>query len=96
MIICAEKVLVGASSAWRLPHRRQANSLKPQDDKGYGDKPIRRFYLCQQGCLRSDGDGYVDLCGGFHDAGDHVQFGLPQSYSGSTLDGVIMNLISLH
>ena len=32
-----------------------------------------------------DNDGYMDLCGGFHDAGDHVKFGLPQSYSGSTL-----------
>ena len=32
-----------------------------------------------------DGDGYIDFSGGFHDAGDHVKFGLPQSYSASTL-----------
>ncbi len=32
-----------------------------------------------------DGDGTVDLHGGFHDAGDHVRFGLPQSYAASTL-----------
>jgi hypothetical protein len=32
-----------------------------------------------------DGDGYVDLSGGFHDAGDHVRFGLPQGYAFSTL-----------
>ena len=32
-----------------------------------------------------DGDGAVDVSGGFHDAGDHVKFGLPQSYSASTL-----------
>ncbi len=32
-----------------------------------------------------DGDGFMDLSGGFHDAGDHVRFGMPQSYSFSTL-----------
>lgn len=32
-----------------------------------------------------DGDGTVDVHGGFHDAGDHVRFGLPQSYSSGTL-----------
>ena len=31
---------------------------------------------------RKDGSQvYVDLTGGFHDAGDHVKFGLPQAYS---------------
>lgn len=32
-----------------------------------------------------DGDGTVDVHGGFHDAGDHVRFGLPQSYAAGTL-----------
>ncbi len=35
--------------------------------------------------LDPDGDGTVDLSGGYHDAGDHVKFGLPQSYTASTL-----------
>ncbi len=35
--------------------------------------------------LDPDGDGAVDVHGGFHDAGDHVRFGLPQSYSAGTL-----------
>jgi len=35
--------------------------------------------------LDPDGTGAVDLAGGFHDAGDHVKFGLPQSFSASTL-----------
>lgn len=35
--------------------------------------------------LDPDGDGCVDVSGGFHDAGDHVKFGLPEAYSGSTL-----------
>ncbi len=36
--------------------------------------------------LDPDGNGYLDVAGGFHDAGDHVQFGLPQSYSTSTIE----------
>ncbi|MDO5559451.1 MAG: glycoside hydrolase family 9 protein [Oscillospiraceae bacterium] len=33
--------------------------------------------------LDPDGDGCVDVSGGFHDAGDHVKFGLPEAYAGS-------------
>jgi hypothetical protein len=37
-------------------------------------------------CHTSDGsDINLDLTGGFHDAGDHVKFGLPQVYAASTL-----------
>ena len=35
--------------------------------------------------LDPDGDGCVDVSGGFHDAGDHVEFGMPEAYAGSTL-----------
>ncbi len=35
--------------------------------------------------LDPDGDGCVDVAGGFHDAGDHVEFGMPENYSASTL-----------
>ncbi|MCG7212268.1 glycoside hydrolase family 9 protein [Paenibacillus mucilaginosus] len=35
--------------------------------------------------LDPDGNGSVDVSGGFHDAGDHVKFGLPQTYAASTL-----------
>ncbi len=35
--------------------------------------------------LDPDGNGTLDLTGGWHDAGDHVKFGLPGSYSASTL-----------
>lgn len=30
-------------------------------------------------------DGSIDVSGGFHDAGDHVKFGLPEAYSGTTV-----------
>ncbi|MBN2533275.1 MAG: glycoside hydrolase family 9 protein [Spirochaetales bacterium] len=43
------------------------------------------FISSNKSILDPDGDGYLNLAGGFHDAGDHVQFGLPQGYSASTL-----------
>jgi endoglucanase len=37
-------------------------------------------------CHTSDGgDAGLDLTGGYHDAGDHVKFGLPQAFSASML-----------
>ncbi len=41
------------------------------------------FISANKAVLDPDGDGTVDLSGGFHDAGDHVKFGLPQSYAAS-------------
>lgn len=35
--------------------------------------------------LDPDDDGCVDVAGGFHDAGDHVEFGMPENYAASTL-----------
>lgn len=35
--------------------------------------------------LDPDGDGYIDVSGGFHDAGDHVKFGMPENYTAATL-----------
>ncbi len=35
--------------------------------------------------IDADGDGYVDVSGGMHDAGDHVEFGMPEAYAASTL-----------
>jgi endoglucanase len=43
------------------------------------------FISKYQSVLDPDGDGYLDVSGGFHDAGDHVKFGMPEAYSGSTL-----------
>lgn len=40
----------------------------------------------REACHTKDGDDVgVDLTGGFHDAGDHVKFGLPQGYTASIL-----------
>ncbi len=35
--------------------------------------------------LDPDGDGCIDVAGGFHDAGDHVKFGMPENYAAATL-----------
>ena len=37
-------------------------------------------------CHTTDGsDIGIDLTGGYHDAGDHVKFGLPQAYTAAIL-----------
>lgn len=47
---------------------------------------LSESFIAQYGSiLDPDGDGLIDVAGGFHDAGDHVKFGMPESYSGSTL-----------
>ncbi len=43
------------------------------------------FISANKAILDPKGTGTVDLSGGFHDAGDHVKFGLPQSYAASEL-----------
>ena len=35
--------------------------------------------------LDPDGDGTIDVAGGMHDAGDHVEFGMPENYAAATL-----------
>jgi hypothetical protein len=44
-----------------------------------------KFISTNKSILDPDGDGKVDVTGGFHDAGDHVKFGMPEAYSGSTV-----------
>lgn len=43
------------------------------------------FISSNRSVLDPDGDGKVDVSGGFHDAGDHVKFGLPEAYAASTV-----------
>ncbi len=43
------------------------------------------FISANKSILDPDGNGTLDVSGGFHDAGDHVKFGMPEAYSGSTL-----------
>lgn len=59
--------------------------LIPKTEEGIGTNMSQSFIDANKDVLDPDGDGTMDLQGGFHDAGDHVKFGLPQSYSASTL-----------
>ena len=43
------------------------------------------FISSNKNVLDPNGNGWVDVSGGFHDAGDHVKFGLPEAYSASTV-----------
>lgn len=43
------------------------------------------FISKNKSILDPDGDGKLDVSGGFHDAGDHVKFGMPEAYSGATV-----------
>lgn len=83
---CGEGIDGGALS-WRgdCHLEDQYIPLIPKDANGYGTNLSSSFITANKAALDPDGNGYVDLSGGFHDAGDHVKFGLPQSYSASTL-----------
>ncbi len=50
------------------------------------DVAKNNFFNWRSACHTDDGsDVGVDLSGGYHDAGDHVKFGLPQGYSAAVL-----------
>ncbi len=50
------------------------------------DVAIDNVFSWRSACHTSDGsDVGADLTGGYHDAGDHVKFGLPQAYTASVL-----------
>ncbi|MDE6679097.1 MAG: glycoside hydrolase family 9 protein, partial [Ruminococcus sp.] len=60
--------------------------LKPmQDSKSAGTNLSQEFIDKYKDILDPDGDGFVDVAGGFHDAGDHVKFGMPENYASATV-----------
>lgn len=59
--------------------------LKPKGDDNTGTNLSQSFIDKYKDILDPDGDGCVDVSGGFHDAGDHVEFGMPENYSAATL-----------
>jgi endoglucanase len=56
-----------------------------KDKESPGTNMSEEFIEKYRDVLDPDGNGTLDLSGGYHDAGDHVKFGLPQGYSASTL-----------
>jgi hypothetical protein len=59
--------------------------LQPLGADHRGTNMSAAFIAANRAYLDPDGNGTMDLSGGFHDAGDHVKFGLPQGYAASTL-----------
>ena len=53
--------------------------------KNVGTNLSAAFISAHKSVLDPNNTGYLNLSGGFHDAGDHVKFGLPQSYTASVL-----------
>lgn len=65
--------------------KAQGEEGKDDPDLYVGVNMTSAFIAKNKAFLDPDGDGCVDLTGGWHDAGDHVKFGLPGSYSASTI-----------
>ena len=59
--------------------------LQPMTDEEIGTNLSASFISKYKDILDPDGDGCVDVSGGFHDAGDHVKFGLPEAYAASVV-----------
>ncbi len=59
--------------------------LQPMNSASIGTNMSAAFIAANRQWLDPAGKGSIDLSGGFHDAGDHVKFGLSQGYAISTL-----------
>ncbi len=84
--MCGTGVSENNRYAWRGDcHTYEAQvPLKPMEDN-VGTNLSQSFIDKYASVLDPDGDGYVDVAGGFHDAGDHVKFGMPENYAASTV-----------
>ncbi|NLL05079.1 MAG: glycoside hydrolase [Clostridiaceae bacterium] len=59
--------------------------LIPMTEAFRGTNLTQSFIDEYKTILDPDENGTLDLSGGMHDAGDHVKFGLPQTYAASTV-----------
>jgi hypothetical protein len=59
--------------------------LQPMTSGSIGTNMSATFIAANRQWLDPTSKGTIDVSGGFHDAGDHVKFGLPQGYAISTL-----------
>lgn len=79
--------ITGGKLEWRGDCHLEDESvpLIPMTKDFTGTNLSQAFIDRYKSVLDADGNGTLDLHGGFHDAGDHVKFGLPQTYTISTL-----------
>lgn len=85
--MCGDQVEANNRFAWRANCHTYdtAVPLKPISD--YVGCNLSESFIKEYYDILNTGteEGTVDVAGGFHDAGDHVKFGLPEAYSGSTI-----------
>jgi hypothetical protein len=77
---------------WRGPaHQHDAriplSHVDPNSSSGSGNgvDMSDAFISANRAVLDPDGDGTIDVSGGFHDAGDFIKFGLTSAFSASTM-----------
>ena len=75
----------------RLPWRGNCHiydakvPMQPIGDDLRGTNLPKSYLTKYADIFDPDGDGFIDVAGGFHDAGDHVKFGMPETYAGSVV-----------
>lgn len=88
--MCGTDVSANNQLSWRGDcHTYDAKvPMQPASEgEGYrnGTNLSQSFMDKYKDILDPDGDGCIDVAGGFHDAGDHVKFGMPENYAAATL-----------
>ena len=88
--MCGTDVSANNQLSWRGDcHTYDAKvPMQPASEgEGYrnGTNLSQAFMDKYKDILDPDGDGCIDVAGGFHDAGDHVKFGMPENYAAATL-----------
>lgn len=86
--MCGDEVAENNRYTWRSDCHTYDNSvpLQPMGEDYIGTNLSQDFIETYYDILNTgETDGTVDVAGGFHDAGDHVKFGLPEAYAGTTV-----------
>ena len=88
--MCGEDVGEHSRFTWRDDcHTYDAHvPMVPWDGntmEGGGTNLSQEFMDKYKDVLDPDGDGTIDVSDGMHDAGDHVEFGMPENYAAATL-----------
>ncbi|HAE52816.1 MAG TPA: glycoside hydrolase [Ruminococcus sp.] len=87
--MCGDEVSDHTLLSWRGDcHTYDAHvPMQPWDGskENSGTNLSQEFMDKYKDILDPDGDGTIDVAGGMHDAGDHVEFGIPENYAAATL-----------
>lgn len=86
--MCGDEVAENNRYTWRSDCHTYDNSvpLQTMGDDYIGTNLSQDFIDTYYDILNTgEAEGTVDVAGGFHDAGDHVKFGLPEAYAGTTV-----------